>query len=250
MPLDGAEFLKIRFRYYSPRELVSIATEHDPYFPPGQGWHYSNTNYILAGLIIEKITGHKYGDEITRRIIRPLGLRDTSIPGTSTRIPGPHAHGYIPIGDRNVDVTELKPSWAWSAGEIISTTADLNRFYAALLGGRLLRPAQLAAMKTTVPVDSEFSYGLGLYSLELPCGLKIWGHDGGIHGFVTLSLHSADGRRQLTNSIATAADNGLGEAMIGLLTTAYCGAAPSGASAAGWSPAPFALPTDGREAFR
>ncbi len=191
MPLDGEAFLKIRYRYYSPRQLVGIATEHDPYFPPGQGWHYSNTNYILAGLIIEKVTGHRYGDEITRRILRPLGLRHTSIPGTSTRIPGPHAHGYLPVGDRNVDVTELKPSWAWSAGEMISTTADLNRFYAALLGGRLLPPAQLVAMKTTVPVDPGYAYGLGLYSLELPCGLKVWGHDGGIHGYVTLSLHTA-----------------------------------------------------------
>jgi D-alanyl-D-alanine carboxypeptidase len=230
MPLDGEEFLKIRFRYYSPRQLVAIATAHEPYFPPGTGWHYSNTNYILAGLTIERVTGRPYGAEIQRRILRPLGLRHTSVPGTSTAVPGPHSHGYLQIGSRTVDVTRLKPSWAWAAGEMISTNVDLNRFFAALLGGRLLHPAELAAMKATVPVEPGFGYGLGLYSLDLSCGRTIWGHDGGIHGYVTASMHTADGRRQLTASLNPLADDGLGEAVNNLILVAHCGKAGGAAA--------------------
>jgi D-alanyl-D-alanine carboxypeptidase len=224
MPVEGEEFLKIRFRYYAPEQLVGIATVHDPYFPPGTGWHYSNTNYILAGLIIERMTGHAYGAEISRRILRPLGLRDTSVPGVSTWIPGPHAHGYLQVGERAVDVTELNPSLAWAAGEMISTNADLNRFFKALLGGELLLPAELAAMKTTVPSFLGGS-GLGLYSVQLPCGRTLWGHQGDIPGYSTVSMHTVDARRQFTFSLTTLVDDGLGEALDRLVTAAYCGPA-------------------------
>ncbi len=241
MPLDGEEFLKIRFKYYSPRELVKIATAHEPNFPPGQGWSYSNTNYILAGLVIEKVTGKTYGSEIQRRILRPLGLRDTSIPGRSTAVPGPHSHGYLLLDDRTVDVTRLKPSWAWAAGEMISTTADLNRFFAALLGGKLLRPSQLAAMKTVVPVEEGFGYGLGLIGGDLPCGGKAWGHSGGIHGYLTESLQTEDGRAQVSISINPLTGEGLGEALGNLVETALCGPAPSGAKAASTFRVPAAI---------
>ncbi len=232
MPLDGEEFLKIRFKYYSPRDLVKIATAHAPDFPPGQGWNYSNTNYILAGMVVEKVTGRSYGSEIQRRIIRPLGLRHTSIPGRSTAVPGPHSHGYLLIGERTVDVTRLGPSWAWAAGEIISTTADLNRFYAALLGGKVLRPSQLAAMKTTVPVGEGFGYGLGLIGGDLPCGGKAWGHSGGIHGYITESLHTEDGRAQLSVSMNPLTGEGMDEALNNLIVTSLCGSAPVSAAKA------------------
>jgi D-alanyl-D-alanine carboxypeptidase len=230
LPLVGAEFLaQTRFRTYRPEQLVRIATAHPPYFPPGQGWHYSNTNYILAGLIIEKVTGRPYGHEVERRIIRPLGLRHTYVPGRSPFVPGPHAHGYLGpyAGEdpelRTVDITNVNPTWAWAAGEIISTTADLNRFYTALFGGRLLRPAQLAEMRATVPVEPGYSYGLGVYSLDLPCGGRLWGHDGGIHGYLTWSLHSEDGRRHLTlsvNPMEVTVLDGVNQ----LILTEFCGA--------------------------
>jgi D-alanyl-D-alanine carboxypeptidase len=236
MPLSGEEFLRdIRFRTFTPYQLVRIATAHPPNFPPGQGWQYSNTGYILIGLIIEKATGHSYGQEVKRRILHPLGLRHTYLPGRWPFVPGPHSHGYLPVGEgdnlRLVDVTALNPSWAWAAGEIISTTADLNRFYAALLGGRLLRPAQLAAMRTTVPVEEGFGYGLGLYSIDLPCGVTVWGHDGGIHGYLTFSLHSADNRRHLTLSVNPLAET-VFEGVNGVILTEFCGTVGATARAA------------------
>ncbi len=147
---------------------------HAPDFAPGTRWEYSNTNYILAGMIVQKATGHTWQQEVTRRIIRPLSLRDTSAPDTSARIPGQHLHGYSDFGEGGpvVDVTDFNPSAAGSAGAMISTTGDLTRFFSALLGGKLLRPAQLAEMKTTVraasldPVWPGARYGLGL--MEIP----------------------------------------------------------------------------------
>ncbi len=196
------DFLRIRFRAFTPRELVSLIDDQPPVFDPGTSWSYSNTNYVLLGLIVERATGRHWRDEVTRRIIGPLGLRDTTIPGVEPEIRGPHAHGYWPVDQADqvvpLDVTVLNPSWAWAAGEIISTTADLNRFYRGLLRGRLLRPQRLREMLTpTGPAD----YGLGIYRVVLPGGPTLWGHDGGIPGYISVSFSTEDTDRQLTVSI-------------------------------------------------
>jgi D-alanyl-D-alanine carboxypeptidase len=217
LPLEGEDFLtKTRFRAFTPRELVEISNRHDPYFAPGDGFHYSNTGYVLAGLIIEKVTRRPYAEEIRRRILWPLGLRHTSLPGRSMVVPGPHPHGYLPLqqdgGTRLVDVTVLNPSWASAAGEMISTPDDLNRFFAALLGGRLLRPAELNRMKTAVATDPQgVAYGMGLWSKPRPCGVKVWGHGGRIDGYKTMSAHSATGTRQLSLTYVPTATNGVPE---------------------------------------
>lgn len=223
----GERFLEeTRFRTYAPLELVKIATAHPPLFAPGTGWSYSNTGYILVGLIIEKVTGQAWSTEVEDRILEPLGLRHTDLPGTSTGIRGPHSHGYMLVYDgrkvRTVDVTELNPSWVGAAGEIVSTTEDVNRFYAALLGGKLLRPAELAAMKTTVDAGSGFHYGLGLAKMPLSCGVTVWGHDGAIHGYRTLALQTEDGKRQLAASINPILDHA-GVRMNELLLAEFCG---------------------------
>jgi D-alanyl-D-alanine carboxypeptidase len=236
IPATPEGFLRIRFNRYTPRGLVAIAAAHPPYFPPGTGWHYSNTNYVLAGLIIERVTGRPYGEAVTRRVIRPLGLHDTSVPGTRTAIAGPHAHGYLLVGtepdQRPVDTSELNPAIAFSAGEMISSTKDLNTFFAALLRGRLLPPAQLAQMKTTINLGPGSGYGLGIERDELPCGVTLWGHGGGIPGYATITEHTADGGTQLSSSLNPLRDDdavlGAAGAMIG---TAFCGspaAAPRG----------------------
>ncbi|MFI0447237.1 serine hydrolase domain-containing protein [Actinomadura sp. 6N118] len=208
LPMDGDAFLaKVRYATWAPKDLVRLSTKRPPYFPPGTDWHYSNTNYVLAGLIIEKVTGRSYATEVRRRIVQPLGLRHTYLPGTRTGIRGPHAHGYLRFVSngqaKTVDVTRLNPSWGWAAGEIVSTTGDLNRFFDALLGGRLLPPAQLAQMRTTVPTPSPdgSADGLGMGKIRLSCGVTAWGKDGGIQGFSTQSLHSADGRRHISLSV-------------------------------------------------
>ncbi|TDD12374.1 serine hydrolase domain-containing protein [Nonomuraea diastatica] len=206
--MSGEGFLtKVRFTSFTGEQLVRISTKHGPDFPPGTRWSYSNTDYVVAGLIIAKVTGRSYEEEVQRRILRPLRRRNTYLPGTRTTIPGPHAHGYMRIDQdgqtRSVDVTRLNPSWAGAAGAIISTTGDLNRFFAALLGGRLLPPAQLAAMKTTVPMGGPGGPrdGLGMVEWPLPCGMKVWGKDGSIQGFETQSVHSDDGRSHISISV-------------------------------------------------
>ncbi|MFF1381384.1 serine hydrolase domain-containing protein [Streptomyces sp. NPDC058308] len=202
----GKDFFKHRYDTWAPRQLVDLAMRHKPAFEPGTNWSYSNTNYIVAGMIIKKVTGNAYGDEIRRRVIAPLHLNATTVPGTRPTVPRPssRAYGKLPADPeaKVYDVTELNPSMAGSAGEIISDSGDLNRFYAALLGGRLLPKAQLAEMKTTVPVgDKGAGYGLGISVLKLPCKGVIWGHDGGIHGSSSLAVTTPDGRHSLALNI-------------------------------------------------
>ncbi|GCD97769.1 serine hydrolase domain-containing protein [Embleya hyalina] len=196
-------------RTYTPRQIVVAAvgdpnvpgSGHAPYFEPGAGWAYSNTNYVLAGMLIEKITGRTYAQEIDRRILRPLGMRQTSFPGTSTRIPGIHAHSYWYLSPNEaMDVTRTNPSWGGAAGEMISTTDDLLRFHRALLAGRLLRPAQMREMRDAVPTSTTpdaLRYGVGLARLQLSCTV-VWGHNGGIFGYSTQLWGNSD--RQLALS--------------------------------------------------
>ena len=179
---------------WQPQQLVDIALRLGP---PVHGWLYSDTNYILLGMIIQKVTGRSPVTEISRRILVPLGLRDTSFPLTSKQIPAPYAHGYF----GSLDVTNLiSPSIAWTAGGMISTVDDVARFYRALLDGRLLPPAQQRELLATIPVNDTGElfaehYGLGIYSVQLSCGTA-WGHDGGIIGFKTFAYTSPDGNRQ------------------------------------------------------
>ncbi|WP_436736860.1 serine hydrolase domain-containing protein [Streptomyces sp. BBFR102] len=197
----GEEFLEHRYDTWTPGQLVTVAMGHAPDFAPGTAWNYSNTNYILAGMVIEETTGRSWEQEVERRILRPLGLSGTSAPGTDPHLPRPAGRAYSHLGDldqeRPHDVTELNPSQADAAGAMISTTADIDRFHRALLGGRLLPAAQLRQMTTTVPVGPshpEDRYGLGLMWQKLSCGTVVWGHNGGIHGSTTTALTTRDTR--------------------------------------------------------
>lgn len=200
------KFLEHRYDTYTPGQLVDIAMGHSPLFEPGTSGSYSNTNYVLAGMIIEKVSGHPYEDEIERRVIRPLGLYATSVPRTDSSLPEPSSRAYSKLSfppeptGRTYDVTELNPSLAGSAGAMISSSGDLNRFYSALLGGKLLPDEQLKAMKTTVPVGggAPFAgYGLGLMKSELSCGGAVWGHGGGIQGSASQAVTTPDGKHSL-----------------------------------------------------
>ncbi|WP_327236630.1 beta-lactamase family protein [Streptomyces sp. NBC_01317] len=204
------DFLKNRYRTWQPGDLVAIAMTHAPDFAPGTDWNYSNTNYVLAGLVVEKVTGRSYATEIERRILRPLHLTGTRLPGTDPRLPRPSGRAYAVLADdpeRTVhDVTELNATMAGAAGSMISDAADLNRFFSALLTGRLLPPAQLKEMKTTVALGSgedgedgeAAGYGLGLEKTRLSCGTVVWGHGGGIHGSSTGAFTTADGTHSLS----------------------------------------------------
>ncbi|MFH0518152.1 serine hydrolase domain-containing protein [Streptomyces sp. M41] len=196
---DG--FFEHRYDTKKPAELVALAMTHKPDFEPGTSWNYSNTNYIVAGMVIEKATGRSYGTEIRERIIEPLHLTATSVPGTRVTVPRPSSRAYSKLAETaegpTYDVTRINPSIAWSAGEMISDSKDLNRFYTALLRGRLLPREQLNEMTTTVPLNETSGYGLGLMKTELSCGTTVWGHGGGIHGSISEALTTKDGRHSL-----------------------------------------------------
>jgi D-alanyl-D-alanine carboxypeptidase len=188
--------------YYEPRRLLDAAMTRPMDFAPGSKWEYSNTNYIVAGLIVEQITERPIGEEITKRVIEPLGLRDTYWPGVGEqRIRGTHPRGYVAVapGSPWVDVTDMDPSLGWSAGALVSTPSDLRTFEEALIQGKLLKPAQQAAMMKTVPAPGfeptgTWAYGLGIARYDLSCGGYAWGHGGDIQGFETRNLVTTDGR--------------------------------------------------------
>ncbi|MFF0296852.1 serine hydrolase domain-containing protein [Kitasatospora sp. NPDC004614] len=201
-------------RYVEPRELLDAALAQKAHFAPGTQWEYNNTNYLLAGLIVQKVTGRPIGEEITKRVVERIGLRHTYFPlaGDMT-IHEAHPKGYLRGEDGSLtDYTELDPSWGWAAGAMVSTNTDLTRFYEALLGGRLLPAAQLAQMRTTVPAEllgAGVRYGLGLISRPLSCGGVSWGHGGAIPGYETFGGITDDGRAA---SIAVTAFPGNGDA--------------------------------------
>ncbi|MFC9446596.1 serine hydrolase domain-containing protein [Bacillus cereus] len=187
---------------YTAEELVKMGLSLPPNFAPGKGWSYSNTGYVLLGILIEKVTGNSYAEEIENRIIEPLELSNTFLPGNSSVIPGTnHARGYFqPDGASELkDITYYNPSMGSSAGDMISTADDLNKFFSYLLSGKLLKEQQLKQMLTTVPTGSAElgGYGLGIYETKLPNGVSIWGHSGGIPGFSTFAGGTPGGKHTL-----------------------------------------------------
>ncbi|SEG89298.1 D-alanyl-D-alanine carboxypeptidase [Nonomuraea solani] len=205
------KLLKHRFDKLTPEELVKIAVSHTADFRPGQGWGYSNTNFVLAAMIIEKATGMSYADALAYRIARPLKLTGTYAPGYETGFRGPHTSSYSKLMQPDPDapahdVTELSPSYAFGVGEIISTATDLNTFLSELLGGRLLPPAQQTEMFTMTPVPDGkwldgYSYGLGISSVTLPSGTTVYGHGGMITGTWTYLYGTRDGRHVVTQNV-------------------------------------------------
>ena len=211
-----------RFRHYQPEELVALALQRPPDFAPGADWSYSNTNYILAGMIVERVTGRTWQVEVRDRIVEPLALRGTYDPYDAPGLRGPHARGYDQFTDGGplVDVTLLNHTWAGAAGSLVSTTRDISRFLRALRRGQLLRPAEMAEMQRTVlatslqPVLPGLRYGLGLMQFPTSCGEILWSHFGDTFGYSTRTAVSDDGDRGLVVSLTT---NLAGEASLDVL---------------------------------
>jgi D-alanyl-D-alanine carboxypeptidase len=234
IPLYGNDFAENRFRTYDPDELVAVALAKPARFEPGTSWSYSNTNYILAGQLIERLTGTSYATQIRQRILHPLGLRETLLPGSWPTIPGPHAHGYYAYPQDNglavIDAAKVNPTWAGSAGEIISTTRDLDRFITALFGGRLLPSDLLGQMRDVLPSSG---YGLGLQSADAgpACGGVYLGHTGGMHGYQSFLFSNDDKRFEISvttdasDTTDPAAVERFNAALNNLLVTVMCGTA-------------------------
>ncbi|MGW2309113.1 serine hydrolase domain-containing protein [Actinomadura luteofluorescens] len=205
------EYYQQRYDVHEPEELVARAMAHAPDFPPGEGWGYSNTGYVLLDMVIEKVTGRRAHREIGDRVLRRAGMDQTRWLGTSPAVPRPHARAYQLFGPGSrVDVTDQVTvdyeNLSW-----VTTTRDENRLFRALLAGRLLPGRQLAEMKRTVPVSAEVQrlwpggrYGLGLVERPLSCGGTYWSHEGGDGGYITLNGVTGDGRRSAVVSMSEA----------------------------------------------
>ncbi|MFI5721045.1 serine hydrolase domain-containing protein [Nocardia sp. NPDC051750] len=209
----GKEWVEHRFETYRPQELVALALSKRARFAPGAGWSYSNTNYVLARLLIEKVAGRSFAEEVRRRILDPLGLSGTVAPETSSEIPEPHAHAYYRYEENGeekiVDVTRHNPSWNPCGGDMISTTRDLHTFISALLSGELLPAELLAQMCTPHPTGiPAMDYGLGVFVRDLgpDAGIVIT-HNGGHAGYATLMYSTPDGAKTMTASLTCVDDS-------------------------------------------
>ncbi|SHG26408.1 serine hydrolase [Streptoalloteichus hindustanus] len=205
LPSQGKAWVDNRFHTYRPEELVRFALSKPARFEPGTDQSYSNTNYTLALLLIEKVTGRSYAEEMRRRILEPLGLSDTVVSATSPDLPGPHAHGYYRFEDAGewkvVDVSRQNPSLLAGAGDLITTAKDLSTFVSALLGGELLPAPLLIEMLTP---HGKLGLGLGLWVQDLGPDGTIVHHNGGAPGgYGALMISTLDGSRTLTASLTT-----------------------------------------------
>ncbi|MPZ52102.1 MAG: serine hydrolase [Acidimicrobiia bacterium] len=223
-------YLRHRRDRYELADLVALAMHYPPKSEPGTRHSYTNTNYLILGMLIEEVSGRPWAEEVTVRIIEPLGLEHTSIPD-GPELPDPHAKSYYQFtpGGPMVDVTVMDVSLGGSGGAIISTTQDLTRFFEALLGvdsgPSLLAPFLLAEMQTTVPSQGSGRYGLGLGWSPLPCGDGYWRHGGAVPAY--LSYEGFTNERGVVVSISSISANpehdmAQNEAVSELLTNALC----------------------------
>ncbi|MFE9600765.1 serine hydrolase domain-containing protein [Streptomyces hokutonensis] len=194
-----------RFDTLTPRQVVASAVAKGPEFQPGTQQDYLNINYTILGLLIEKVTGHSYASEAARLVLRPAGMRDTYFPGTDPRILGPHNHGYQAVQQADsttkfVDVTDWNQADRWAAGDMISTTADLERLITALFRGRIVPGPQLQEM-FTVPAGIEgASYSAGLQRFEYG-GKVYWLKSGARYGYSAVVVATRDLSRTLVYSV-------------------------------------------------
>ncbi|MEV0857064.1 serine hydrolase domain-containing protein [Nocardia fluminea] len=247
-------------KVWTPQELLAIAFSHPVNFAPGEKFDYSNTNIILLGLVIEKITKMSAAENFQKRIFEPLGLKHTSLPAaTDYSIPDPHPQGYafgtnvstidtfaLPPEQQAAalagtlqpsNATDASPSWTWTAGAAISTVGDVATYVRALVEGDLLdEKMQRIRMDSIVPIDPAApdvaGYGLGIVRF----GLHLFGHDGQIPGYMTFMGH--DPESDLTIVVATnlaTVPSGEGSALVlvkGMLPTFYGNEAVPGSPAA------------------
>ena len=195
-----SDIFQIKDHYIPPRDLLDTALGKPAAFEPGTQWAYTNTNYIVLGMLIERVSQRPVGEQIDERIVKKLGLSHTYFPAPGEeKIRGTHPQGYhLSAGGKLEDITEMDPAWGWAAGGMVSTPSELNTFFQAVFDGRLLTQASIDEMKNVaVDASSRFGpgtvYGLGLIGTPLSCGGTSWGHGGSIHGYQTDNAVGPDG---------------------------------------------------------
>ena len=223
---------------WTPRDMLGLIESRPRLSAPGEGWFYSGSNYVVLGLLVEETTGATLSEELRRRILDPLGLADTELPGLPST-PAGLTRGYLPAdnpvlpgpGPDPVDVSEVEP-FGWGGGGMVSSARDIARFLPALLGGELLAPRMYAEMFSTVLSDWDESdgYGLGIEEVTSLWGIEqstcgsAWGHFGFSLGYTTIALGSRNGDRHVVVMFNTHPLSEETWPVLGRLTwAAYCG---------------------------
>ncbi|MFS8099064.1 beta-lactamase family protein [Lentzea alba] len=202
--------LEHRYDQWTPSQRVALIPNTKAKFTPGSQQEYRGINYVLAAMLIEKVTGHTYGHEVATRILCPLGLSHTYVPGANeTRIRGAHVHGYLNVPGRGlVDVSDFNTSRSYGEGDMISTTGDLTRFAAALFDGRLLPPHLLDKMFTVPRVSmvdgKSASYSAGMQTFTIN-GVTVWGKTGEQYGYNAGLFSTRDQQRRIVYSFTPVA---------------------------------------------
>ncbi|MGY1738605.1 serine hydrolase domain-containing protein [Geodermatophilus sp. SYSU D00684] len=189
-----------------PRELLSYVEDEPLLFAPGTEYRYSNSDNVLAGLVVEAATGRPYADVLAALVLRPAGLTATGLP-VGSDLPSPYLHGYDVSEQPPEDVsTAIAAGWSWASGGVVSTPADLARFVGAHVRGDLTDPATRVEQFTFRPGSSEppgpgrNSAGLGLFRYDTRCG-TVYGHTGNTAGYTQFAAATADGARTVTVSV-------------------------------------------------
>ncbi|MFC9325021.1 serine hydrolase domain-containing protein [Kitasatospora sp. NPDC057015] len=228
---------------WTPAEVVAAAVTRPMAFAPGSAQQYNGINTFVAGMLVEKVTGRSFAQEVQTRIARPLGLRDTYVPAADdTTLPGASARGLLTVPGAGgadapavvVDVTEQSP-WPWAEGGMISSAADLDRFMTALFRGRLLPPAQQARLFGVPDVPNDHNrnceigptagracFSMGLMSATLPDGTVVWGKTGSRPGYTSGVFATRDLSRHLVYSLnPTGLDGAEFPRVWGIVTAAF-----------------------------
>ncbi|MFE9429193.1 serine hydrolase domain-containing protein [Kitasatospora sp. NPDC006697] len=211
------QYAEHRFDSFTPEQVVGGLAGQPMSFPPGTAQQYNGMNTFVAGLVIEHVTGRGFAQEVRDRIVRPLGLHDTSVPeATDTRLPHPAARPYLTVGEPDggvgrADVTEQSP-WPWAEGGMVSSAADLDHFFSSLFRGRLLPPAQQALLFTVPDVpnhqsshcesgpDARACMSMGLEQVQLG-GITLWGKTGSRPGWTSGVFATRDLSRTVVYSV-------------------------------------------------
>jgi D-alanyl-D-alanine carboxypeptidase len=168
---------------FTPQQMIATAVANPPLFPPGTKWNYSNTNYLILGLIVETLTHNKIQDEISKRLLVPLGLNHTTFPTENPDMPLPFTHGFglDPQKDWTDFTVQLSPSISWAAGAMISDLADMKKWVKAYVTGENNGTATQKERLDCLPIgDYGLSFGLGI-----GCSGGWYGYTGGIPGYNT-----------------------------------------------------------------
>jgi D-alanyl-D-alanine carboxypeptidase len=201
-PETAEEVFRHRFDHWTPKEWVATVTHGPLKFAPGTRQEYRGINYVLAALVVDKVTGRPYGEAVEARILRPLHLADTVVPGDDPRIHGRHVHGYLALADGTLrDITTYDQSSSRGEGDMISTADDLDRMLSALFSGELLPPELLRLMFTLPPNDvrmldgSPARYSTGLQQATVN-GVTLWGKTGETYGYKNAAFSARDQQRR------------------------------------------------------